>query len=580
MVLLLLVVGPLGAQSDSPGETAARPIQLNSVGYLTESGKQASLAGPAAGFVVRDARSGQEVARGTVVPRDAEPSDRPTYIADFASVHLPGRYRLEVPGVGASAEFEVGDDVYNWPFYATTRAMYLWRCGTAVEGQFAGQTFHHPPCHLRDALLDRMGGEPGETADGVGGWHDAGDYGKYTVNGAFTAGMMLLAWEHFHDRLAAIDLDIPESDNDLPDFLDEVRWELEWLLKMQADDGRVYHKLTSLNFSGFVAPEKDDADRYFCPWGSAATADFAAVMAQAARVYQAYDEAFAARCLAAAEKSYHYLQAHPEDHEPNQEGFSTGGYHAPDRDDRLWAAAELWETTGRPEYLRDFETRLPESAPRSRGKPGRWPRESAELVDENWDWANVRNLGTFTYLLSKRRGRDAALVERVRQGTIAAADALVDAAARHEFARPLGDRYYWGCNGTVARVAINLQVADRVSPKPEYRAAMLQSLDYLFGRNPYGRSFVTGLGDHPPQSPHDRRSGSDDVEMPWPGHLVGGPWPTAGDWHDDWKDYQTNEVAINWNGALIYALAAFVEPADFEASIARGQEAAGGRQPR
>jgi endoglucanase len=102
---------------------------------------------------------------------------------------------------------------------------------------------------------------------------------------------------------------------------------------------------------------------------------------------------------------------------------------------------------------------------------------------------------------------------------------------------------------------------------------MLDGLNYLFGKNPHGRSFVTGLGHNPPQNPHDRRSVADNVKPPWPGYLVGGPWPKATDWHDDQDDYKTNEVAINWNGALVYALAAFVEPTTFDACIANGERA-------
>jgi endoglucanase len=84
-------------------------------------------------------------------------------------------------------------------------------------------------------------------------------------------------------------------------------------------------------------------------------------------------------------------------------------------------------------------------------------------------------------------------------------------------------------------------------------------LDHLFGRNYYGRSFVTGLGFRPPMFPHDRRSGGDNVVDPWPGYLVGGSHPGATHWQDIQGDYRTNEIAINWNSALIYALAAFVE---------------------
>jgi len=119
---------------------------------------------------------------------------------------------------------------------------------------------------------------------------------------------------------------------------------------------------------------------------------------------------------------------------------------------------------------------------------------------------------------------------------------------------PSGEKWFVGDNGTVARQAMNLNVAYRLTGDERYRATMLDAINYLFGRNPFGRSFVTGLGNKPPMFPHDRRSGADKVVAPWPGYLVGGAWPTATDWFDDQENYQTNEIAINWNGALIYAL--------------------------
>ena len=161
-------------------------------------------------------------------------------------------------------------------------------------------------------------------------------------------------------------------------------------------------------------------------------------------------------------------------------------------------------------------------------------------------------------MFSDRPGRDEAVIARVRQNLISVADGIVKTRDAHGYARPLGTKYYWGCNGAVARQSLVLFAANRTAPKRQYTDAALDALNHLLGRNVYGRSFVTGLGHNPPLHPHDRRSAGDAVDAPWPGYLVGGPHPRATDWKDEQADYRTNEIAINWNGALIYATAAFV----------------------
>ncbi|MEM8680781.1 MAG: glycoside hydrolase family 9 protein [Planctomycetota bacterium] len=535
----------------------AQAVRMNTVGFRPLSPKLAIVAGvPTAGkFVIRESGSGREVLSGSLVPhRSQETPDGTLWLADFSSVQQAGNYLLEVEGLDTAApELQVADEIYNRPFYASVRALYLLRCGTAVHAYWNGDEFSHEACHLDDASLAHAdAGQERQHQDGTGGWHDAGDYNKYTVNGAFTAGMMLRAWEDFRDRLEPLRLDLPESDNEIPDYLDEIRWELEWLLKMQAEDGRVYHKLSTLDFGGFVLPEHETAERFFSPWSSAGTADLVAVLAQASRVYREFDISFADRCLAAAKKSGRLLQEQPANHPPDLSAFNTGPYDSPDEDDRLWAAAELWETTGDPIYLEELERRIASSLNDD--------QRVGPVMKPDWDWQNVSNLGLVSYLKSARPGRDPELVGRLREDAIQAANSIVNASQGHPYRRPLGDTYYWGCNGTVARQAILLHLASQLTGDQKYPATILQAINHLFGQNPFGRSYVTGVGQHPPLFPHDRRSGGDDVAAPWPGYLVGGPWPKATDWYDVEEDYRTNEVAINWNGALIYALAGFVEP--------------------
>ncbi|HPU55888.1 MAG TPA: glycoside hydrolase family 9 protein, partial [Verrucomicrobiota bacterium] len=516
-------------------------VRLNSIGFLSNFPKQASVAAPGTNFAVIRQSDSAVVFRGALSgPRTNSDTGEALWTADFSGFNTPGAYQIEVPGVGRSAPFRIGSDIYLEPFYVVTRGMYLWRCGTAVRGTHGGHTYAHAVCHTNDAWMDYVGGGH-VRMDANGGWHDAGDYNKYVVNAGVTVGCLLRAWVDFEPAIRRVGLDIPESGGPLPDFLAEIRWELDWLLRMQATNGAVYHKVSTRDFCPFIMPEHEKDERYFVPWGSAATADFVAMLAMASRCYRPFDAAYADRLLAAARLSYRFLRENPSHHSPDQRGFSTGGYGTRDPDDRLWAAAEMWETTGDAIALRDFEER-------ARAINGR--------VDINWDWGEVANLGLLTYLFSERSGRDGELVAVIRSNLLASADAIVRARDDHGYARPLGTRYYWGCNGGVARQVLVLQAAYRLTGEKRYRETSADALNHLFGRNVFGRSYVTGLGFEPPMHPHDRRSGADGIAPPWPGYLVGGPNPRARDWHDVEEDYRTNEIAINWNGALIYALAA------------------------
>ena len=377
------------------------------------------------------------------------------------------------------------------------------------------------------------------------------------VNAGITVANLFLAWDHFQPRIESVSLDLPETAPGYPEFLKEIKWETDWLMKMQLPDGsgRVSHKLTRLNFSGFIMPEDDMEKRYFTDWSTAATADFVAMMAMAARYFKPYDVDYAHTCLTAARLSYQCLKKNPEPKRPGIRMFRTGGYMTGDTDDRMWAAAELWETTGETGYLQDFESLATDYVPRRRR--GRVEPTDSLKIDENWDWGEVRNLAMFTYLLSDRTGKDSVLSAEIQKDILAVAGMLVEKGNQDVYGRPLAGRYYWGCNGTIARQVMNLQVAYRITSKSIYLETAQHALSHLFGRNYYNRSFVTGIGYKPPLLPHDRRSGADGIKNPWPGYIVGGGH-SAIDWVDIEASFATNEVAINWQGALVYALAGFV----------------------
>jgi endoglucanase len=204
----------------------------------------------------------------------------------------------------------------------------------------------------------------------------------------------------------------------------------------------------------------------------------------------------------------------------------------------------MWETTGEAAALADFETRAMVAS-------------SGTLVDTDFDWSNLRNLGIYTYLLSKRDGKSASVVETLRTALLLGADSLVTNRNNSGYGRAL-TKYYWGVNGSVARTCMLLQVANELSPNKAYVDTCADQVAHLYGRNFYNRSFVTGAGKDPPLHPHHRPSGADGINPPFPGLLVGGPNPSASSWLDVEAEYSLNEVAVNWSGALVYALAGFI----------------------
>lgn len=518
-------------------------VCLNSLGFLPQSSKKASVVGETKSFVIKQADNQAVVFQGKVsAPVFQKDVNQNVGLADFSSFSKNGKYYLETPEGAKSAVFEISPKVYNQAFYTSMRGFYLWRCGTAVEGIYNGHQFSHAPCHLDDGYEDFQG-KPDQRRNGTGGWHDAGDYGKYVVNAGVTVGMMFMAWDQFQNNLKKFSLDLPETAPGLPDFLKELKWETDWLLTMQYTDGsgKVSHKLTRKNFEPFCKPEEDKEKRYFTDWSSAAVADFVAMMAQAARYFEPYDKAYSQKCLAAAKLSYQFLKANPADKGFVQGEFQTGGYQTEDNDDRLWAAAEMWETTGNAEFLKDFE---------------RQASSQNFKIDEDWDWGDVSNLGMFEYVLSAKPGKNPEILKRIRENIINVANLIAFKAASDVYGRPLS-RYYWGCNGTIARQVLNLQVAHKLSPKKIYTQTSQDAIAHIFGRNYYNRSYVAGLGINPAMNPHDRRSGSDNETEPWPGYIVGGGHSATG-WNDNQEDYRTNEIAINWQGALVYALAGFI----------------------
>ena len=570
--LLVLSLSACARESESARAALSEAVKVDQVGYLPARAKLALVTDPAAtgSFAVRRSADGSQVLTGSLGPPipDSDTGDT-VRVADFTALGQTGSFYLDVAGVGASHEFDVAPDVYARVFYLAMRAFYGQRCGTAVDLAPTYPGYRHAACHAPgtpnpDALMHASSGAHG-SVEATGGWHDAGDYGKYVVNSGIATGELLWTYEVFADRVGEVKLDIPESGNAVPDVLDEVRWNLGWMLKMQDQDGGVWHKLTSERFGGFVMPEVDDGGpRYVIGTGSApyksscATGDFAAVMAAAARIFRPFDPDFAGAALSAAERAWRWLSSNPGVVFKNCCGVQTGEYGDSNcSDERLWAVAELFRTTGRAEYGDAFAAN--------------YAAARAGLVAAiTPTWQDVGTLALLTYYFAVQPNSREDVRAQIRTDMLAAADAIVartGANPYHVSLRP--NDYVWGSNGVAANYGVLLVLANAMRPTPACLDAAADNLHYLLGRNSFGLSWVTQVGRRPFHNPHHRPSGADANAEPWPGLLSGGPNRYGGDpvidalpatpparrYKDDQGSYASNEVAINWNAPLVFLLA-------------------------
>jgi endoglucanase len=574
-VVSIMICALMGIQAAMVhGETAkiapkaTTMIKVDQVGYPVDGSKVALIsvaAGSAAqAFELRQASNDAVVWKGktAVAVFDADTGDQ-VQAADFSSFHKAGSYYIAVPGVGRSWNFTLGKNVFERAYYMAMRGFYGQRCGTAVDmgPEFPG--YSHPACHLKGEFHASSG--TSGPRDNPGGWHDAGDYGRYMVNSGISTGTLLWAWEIYGRKLKSINLKIPESGNGTPDILNEARWNLEWMLKMQDSDGGAWHKQTSEHFSGFVAPQDDHLPSEVIGTGSApfkstcATADLASVGAIAARVYKPYDAKFAERALEAARQAFAWTEKNPNVIFRNPKGISTGEYGDSNcSDERLWAAAELYRATGEKVYSDYFLANYAAFLPKLDSPPAE-------------SWSQVAPMGLWTYAMTSRAGTDKGAVDAIRQRTIAAAQAVVTRTHANSYINSMKTTdYVWGSNGIAAGYGMYLLIANQFAPNHNYVDTARDNLHYILGRNTFSLSWVTQLGENPFMHPHHRPSASSHLPAPWPGLMSGGPdrgrndavlaalpkdTPPAKDYADQTASYASNEICINWQAALVFLLA-------------------------
>jgi endoglucanase len=546
----------LSGNSISP-DTLGR-ILINQVGYFPGSVKIALLRVKTDKFEVIDVKTGNTVYQGK--PGSCkywELSGDSVCTADFSKVDKPGKYQLCLNNRSiCSYVFEIGQNVYNEIAKASLKAFYLNRSGIKITSEFGGKWARaegHPDTavmvHVSAATKQRP---EGTKISSPGGWYDAGDYNKYIVNSGITTYTLLLFYQMYPEYCKNFTDNIPESNNGISDVLNELLYNLRWMLTMQdPNDGGVYSKLTNKGFGGFIMPDKATDPRYVVMKTTAASLDFAATMAMASRVFGKCESSelknLGKTCLAAAERAYKWAKANPEIYYRNPGDISTGAYgDLKIKDDFFWAGTEIGLAKNDVSLISKEEI------------------ESQVVIVPSWDTLGMLGIISLSLSDNPQFSEFKADAQRILLGYT---DKLVKKSEESPYKISL-DFFKWGSNSDVVNMALLKLVSYKITLVKKYLKSVQGDVDYILGRNATGYSFVTGFGTKRPMNIHHRPSGSDGIIDPYPGFLVGGPntivlndcsdsarsrYP-AKSYNDALCSYSTNEIAINWNAPLFFVL--------------------------
>lgn len=543
-------------------------IRMNQVALYPSQQKTAVIEAPSAKKIsVKNVATGKSAGKARVVRKSTSPwSGKQRTIVDIANITEPGTYELSANG--ATQRFVVKNDALTDITKAALKAFYLIRSGVEIEPQYAkeyARPLGHPDTHVMVHASAVSPGRPeGTIISSPLGWYDAGDYNKYIVNSAYSVAVMLQSYEQNKAYFDRLNVNIPESNNHTADLLDEVMFNLKWMLTMQDPyDGGVYHKLTTPNFEGFVMPKDCHQQRYVIQKSVTATYDFAAVMALASRLFEGNKDysCFSARAKDAALAAYNWAELHPKalynqdamnkQYDPDVSTGTYGDFNA--SDERLWAAAELFLLTGDKVFL-------------DAAKP---------ITERNFtlpSWGNVAGLAMFSWIANKEKNPE--ISADLQKKLISYCDAKLATTPTSSFNTPCGNDakdFGWGCLAEAfCANGMTLLYANKLTGDKKYLEGALQNADYILGRNATGYCYVTGFGQKSTMHPHHRVSAADGIDAPMPGLLAGGPNPGQQDngdgslaypskqpdesYIDHEGSYASNEIAINWNATLVAML--------------------------
>lgn len=584
-------------------------IRVNQVGYAPHALKRATMVSdstvPLTWTLLND--QGATLMEGKTKPFGLNrASNEKVHIIDFSQFTEETKGLTLLVDGKKSHQFDISSQLYQPMKYDALSFFYQQRSGIPIEERYVQRPdLARPAGHPNEQVTcfnktDAKGNKwPGcdYKLNVTGGWYDAGDHGKYVVNGGISTWTLMNFYEHEkyarknkESAFADGKVKIPENGNKNNDLLDESRWMMDFMLAMQVPDGKkawvpqgdqsghlealklneidasglVFHKVADEAWTGMpLPPHKDPQPRFLSQPSTAATLNLAATAAQCARIWKDKDSDYAKRCLIASEKAWNAAKKNPDIYAYDN-FVGSGPYDDTKLDDEFyWAAAELFTTTGKAEYLEAIK-----KSPYYLKTPKGDINATGDLF-----WQDVSSAGTITLALVPNK-LPAAEVTKARQNIIDTANAYNNSIETEGYLIPYSaEQYPWGSNSNLMNRSIFLGLAHDFTGDRKYVQAMSDAMDYILGRNPLDQSYVTGYGARQLKNPHHRFWAHQiDPSSPLapPGVLSGGPNsmsfsdPIATGlqgqctgqtcWKDEIGAWTLNEVTINWNAPFFWTL--------------------------
>lgn len=602
----------MGCQNTVPKQLSAIPsdtsihIKIDQFGYRPDDPKVAVISNPQQGFnanesfnpgktyQVRRWDDNSLVFSEQILPWQAgktqsNSGDRGWWF-DFSSLKTPGSYYIFDPQNRVrSYRFDIDKNVYRPILVAVTRMFFYNRSGFAKKPPFADPKWTDDAAFIgprqdREARYLYDKNNPRTARDLSGGWFDAGDTNKYVTFAQSAVHQLLTAYRE-NPKIWTDDFNLPESGNGIPDLIDEIKWEIDWLVKMQNEDGGVLIKMGTTDYNNVSPPSQDRRPRYYAPVCSSSSIAAASMFAHGAVVFNSFPSlsSYAENLQKRAIEAWNWYHANPKRDDCDSLEIKSGDADwelDKQEQESVVAAIYLFALTGDRQYDTYIEKHYSKTRP---------------YHDNGWSRYDPEQGDALLYYTKLRRGNAEVkqnILAKKRQDTLNSQDIYQFIPEQDLYRAYITDStYHWGSNSARANngntnydvVTYNLDSRN----EKNYENRALEILHYFHGVNPFNLVYLSNMYAYGAENSvneiwHDWFADNTKYDNaltspngPAPGYLTGGPnknytgsaSPPLGepyqkaykDWNDaDDKSWEITEPGIYYQSAYLKLLSKFV----------------------